>query len=281
MLKEELEAELNTINQTLGTLGDLNSIITEARQVPSLINDLTVEKGRLESVLVGSTERLAQLDDVLAKSKEVSDQLPIQTANLKTAIEQAIELQVKVESLVRETQIQLGKAANEKLANSFEIVKERLIVERNRWFIWLWGSVLLLIAAVISVTIWQTYQGRTIFELGFLIRLALTSPIIYFVGFATTEYARAQNLIEEYTFKASIARSFEAYKEIIESLFRHDNVDAYESQKLEFIIGTMRYLYSSPMNNIRNNNHNEKKPMLDFSKKIEELAFDKIKNLLG
>ena len=157
----------------------------------------------------------------------------------------------------QETLTQLGLAASEKLSNSFEQVKVDLGKEKDRWVSWLIGGVVVLVLATIGIALWQVQEQGTLYHLGFLIKIALTSPLVYFVVFVNREYSRVRNLIEEYTFKAAIARSFEAYKEILQDAFSEHQALIYQ-KKLDFILEAVTGLYSSPMRNVKVNNAKEK-----------------------
>ena len=89
------------------------------------------------------------------------------------------------------------------------------------------------------------------------------------------EYSRSKRLKEEYEFKASIARSLEAYKEIIENLFADQPGDEYK-KKLDFILESIGQLYSSPMRNIKDNELNDAR----VDKKIMPILSD-IKDIVS
>ena len=79
-----------------------------------------------------------------------------------------------------------------------------------------------------------------------------------------------RSLIEEYTFKAALARSFEAYKEVVQS------VDSETSpiKTLAFILESIKSLYSSPMVNIKNNTHKEKENAQGILSSAHEIIKD-------
>ncbi|MDE2079490.1 MAG: hypothetical protein KGI73_03825, partial [Patescibacteria group bacterium] len=122
----------------------------------------------------------------------------------------------------------------------------------------------------VGIVAWQVlYEKAALFEVSFLIKIALTSPIVYFIVFINREYGRARNLIEEYAFKAAIARSFEAYKDIIEHIFEAQQPQTYQ-RKLDFILEAVTDLYSSPMRNIKDNHVHEKENSPDVFSKVHD-----------
>ena len=267
MNKKELQQALTEINQRLTALGDLNSLVQQGQSLPNLINDTQIKKTSIESFLSDLPTRSEELNRITTEVKSLNEQVVTRDGEVSDLVEKTKEVQQKVDGLIKETQVQLGVAANAKLASTFEGVKDELGREKGKWFWWLVGAVAALILATVGIVFWQIHENETIFELSFLIKIALTSPIVYFVVFTSREYGRVRNLIEEYTFKAAIARSFEAYKNIIEEIFSDYQVSTYQ-QKLDFILGAVTDLYSSPMKNIKENYVKEKENSPDLFSKI-------------
>ena len=266
MDKKEIEQKLTEINEQLKVLGDLNTLLQQSKNLPDLISDVQAKKAEVETFLNDLPERSEELNRLTTEVKNLNEQATIHHGEVSELSEQTKELHKKVEELIKETKVQLGVAANAKLASTFERVKENLIGEKWKWFWWLVGAVVVLIIATVIVVIWQIKDVGTLYQLNFLVKLALTSPFVYFVVFINREYSRTRNLIEEYTFKAAIARSFEAYKEIIQSINSEDLTET-----LDFIIRSIKDLYSSPMVNIKNNTQKEKENSPDILSKVRSL----------
>jgi len=271
MNKKELQQTLTEINQHLTTLGDLNNLVQQGRDLPNLINDAQTKKTNIDSFLNDLPARSEELNRITTEVKNLNEQVATREGEVSDLVERTKELQQKVGEFIKETQTQLGVAANAKLASTFEGVKNELGKEKIKWFWWLVGAVAVLILATAGVVFWQILEKETIFEISFLIKIALTSPIVYFVIFTSREYGRIRNLIEEYTFKAAIARSFEAYKNIIEEIFSDYQVSTYQ-QKLDFILGAVTDLYSSPMRNIKDNHVKEKENSPDLFSKVNSVV---------
>lgn len=253
MNKKELEQKLLEVNAQLKTLGDINALVQQSQNLPSLIGDAQTKKTSLEAFLNDLPARVEEVSLLTTSVKSLNEQVSTRDTEVSQLSEQNKELQKKVKDLIEETKVQLGVAANAKLASTFEKVTGELANEKKKLFRWLVGTVTILLVVTGFVVWWQIREAGTLYQLSFLIKLPLTSPIVYFIVFINREYNRTRNLIEEYTFKSAIARSFEAYREIIQS------ADLEKSNKtLDFILGSINDLYSSPMVNIRHNHHKEK-----------------------
>ena len=253
MNKKELEQKLIEVDAQLKTLGDLNTLVQQSQSLPNLINDVQTKKSQVETFLNELPTRSEKIIQLTAEVEKLNGQVATRDSEVLELVKQTEELQKKVGELVEETKVQLGIAANARLASTFEQVKDDLVKDKLRWFNWLVGAVVVLIIATVSVVAWQIIDVGTLYELNFPVKLVLTSPFVYFVVFINREYSRTRNLIEEYTFKAAIARSFEAYKEVIQDVDLEDAV-----KTLEFVIKSITDLYSSPMVNIKNNALKEK-----------------------
>lgn len=275
MKTKEVQQKLSDIDQNLKALGDLSALVqsvTAQKQVmDTLIAQLQAQKVNIDAIPVKKLEL-----DNLVQEVETLKESTIEQQNLTGEVKGSVDaLKTKTDEIHNLSLQQLGTISNEKLSNSFDKVKDDLKEDNEKWFKWLVGTSTALLLAVFGVVVWQVAKGDTIFEISFLVKLALTSPIIFFEFFVNREYSRSKRLIEEYEFKASIARSLEAYKEIIENLFADQPGDEYK-KKLDFILESIGQLYSSPMKNIRDNETGSNK----FDKKIMPIVSD-IKDMVS
>ena len=260
MTKKEYEDKIGNIETKLKQIGDLDDlfnivtsknskfqeIVQKASEQEENINQIPIKKEEFEKIF----KELEISKDATEKNLEIIKDLENKNTESNKKLEEILEL----------SREQLGIISNEKLSNSFDIRSVKLIEEKEEWFKRLLITTLVLVIAIIAVVIWQTAAGYSIFEISFLVKLALTSPVIFFEFFISKEYSRSQELLEEYQFKASVARSFEAYKEIIENSFSNKDETGdkgFEEKKLDFILETVRSLYISPMKNINENRENK------------------------
>ena len=275
MNKKELTQKLTEIDQSLKTLGDLNVLVqnvsSQKQVMDTLIAQLQAQKVNIDAIPAKKLEL-----DNLVQEVETLKESTTEQQNLTEEVKSTVDaLKTKTDEIHNLSLQQLGTISNEKLSNSFDKVKDDLKKDNEKWFKWLVGTSIALLLAVVGVVVWQVAKGDTIFEISFLVKLALTSPIIFFEFFVNREYSRSKRLKEEYEFKASIARSLEAYKEIIENLFADQPGDEYK-KKLDFILESIGQLYSSPMKNIRDNEAGSDK----FDKKIMPIVSD-IKDMVS
>lgn len=275
MNKAELNQKLVEIELRLQNLGDISS----------LVQDFIEKKANQESLIASLQAQKSNIDEIPTKKAEL-EKLLIDVGKLEDVMNEHLqtnkerqkslgELEVQIDKVNKLSLEQLGVISNEKLSNSFDKVKDQLKTEKESWFKWLFGTTIILCIAIIAIVWWQTSKGDTLFEISFLVKIALTSPLVFFEYFLSDQYHRAQRLIEEYEFKASIARSLEAYKEIIENLFADHEGDDYK-KKLDFLLDSIGQLYSSPMKNIKDNESKE----IKTDKKMSSVLTD-IKGIIS
>lgn len=252
MNKKELEQRIIEIDVNLKALGDLAVLVTSSNETKIKMESLITNIESHEKEIDAIPEKKEELEALVQEASELKDSITAQQTVIQETQIVIESLKTKTEELQKLSLDQLGVISNEKLSNSFDKVTGDLKDCNEKWFWWLLGTSIALIVSVLVIVIWQTEVGDTIFEISFLVKIALTSPIIFFEFFINREYSRSQRLIEEYEFKASIARSLEAYKEIIENLFSDQPGEEYK-KKLDFILESIGQLYSSPMKNIRDN----------------------------
>lgn len=268
MNKKELETRVADIQQRLAALGDLTVLIQSGTQLPTLVGQAQTASTTVQAFLPQLETQQNILKTLIEEITELKTDLSSKNGEIDELTEKTAALQEKTDGLRQETLTQLGLAANEKLSNSFEQVKIDLSKEKTKWFYWLVGAVAVLVIGATALAAWQVYEFGTLYHFAFLIKIALTAPLVYFIVFVNREFSRARNLIEEYTFKAAIARSFEAYKAIIQDAFIEQQTLIYP-KKLDFILGAVTGLYSSPMRNVKENMTWEKENSPDILSQLK------------
>ncbi len=276
MKKKDLEQKLLEVDQKLQALGDLTTLMqgfsTQKQTADAFIAEIQAKKPDIDAI---PTQK-QNIDKLLVEVERLKAESKVQLTSNQEATVAIDAVKTKAEEIQKLSLDQLGVISNEKLSNSFEKVVVEMKQKNKEWFWWLLGTSGVLLLAIGGVVVWQTLKGGTIFEINFLVKLALTSPIIFFDFFVNRQYSRTQRLIEEYQFKASIARSLEAYKEIIVGLFADQVGDEFK-KKLDFILEAIGKVYSSPMDNIRNNDSKEtaiNKTAAQVSSNIKEIVSD-------
>ncbi len=269
---------LRDIQLRLGELGDLSELVEEGNKLPSLSEELTQQKERLDEVLTQLPDDEEKLTNLTQQVEALKTELEKREKNIATLTDKTKGLQTKTDELRQETLTQLGKASNEKLAHTFSTVQVKLVKERDSWLIRLGIATLILVVATVVIVWWQVQEGKSIYDFSFLVKIAITSPLVYAVVFVNREYARIRSLIEEYTFKSAIARSFEAYKDILDDAYAKQKLEV-QREKLAFMLQSISDLYSSPMQNIKHNHTTDDENSPDILSRARKFLVDTFKDV--
>lgn len=228
---------------------DVNKAKTLSRDAESVSESINSRKQEAEQ----SKEKIALIKTELEEQKKT---LLADKEDFEKFREEFKEIQDKTKELQTETETQLGLVSAEKLANSFNDEAKKLKISTGKWFLKVGLSTVTLVVAIIGIIWWQLSDFDTIFELSFLVRTAITTPIIWFLYFSVRNYNEEKSLLDNYLFKAAVARSFEAYRKLLRSQFEdYENTDGEESNELskvqdkeiEFILDTIKGIYTSPI----------------------------------
>ncbi|MDP2638620.1 MAG: hypothetical protein Q8P06_00395 [Candidatus Azambacteria bacterium] len=270
MKKIELEEILKSINNKIESVEILKSKIDRADNISkNLEAKLTTLEERRGNIKRFETE-IESVKSQIEPKKQIVDDLAEKVNDYNAIIEEQkkeyAKLKENFDKLLGDNndleitiKNQLGLVSAEVLANSFfnEVGKLKTIVER--WFKWLLGSYIALFISVISIAIWQVIEEGSLFKLTLLIRLPLITPIIFFVYFIEKQYSIDRKLSDEYIFKATVARSFEAYRKLLneESACDNDDQNKLLEKKLDFVVESIKNIYTSPLVNLKDKDNNE------------------------
>jgi hypothetical protein len=291
MKKAELELKLNEIHQKLDSLGSLEQKLTSVQQnidnSQNQLTQLTDKNKQAADTLNTLQNNKAEFEKSLPTIQAAIDESKNYKTIISTQKEEYNKFKTELDDLknsYKELEVlakdQLGIVSMESLANSFASEASKLERSANKWFWLIIGSTIILILAIFGVALWQVYKEQSLLKPSFAIRLPLVSPILYFLFFAHHQYSREKRLWEEYSFKASIARSFEAYRKVIKEEITEPQE---KPEKVKFILETIRGVYSSPMINIdgeKDNNTNSVQitavdHLLEVGKKVKDFFLSK------
>ena len=267
LTKKQLEEALSGIQSRLKSLEEklpegvtlesalvqVSENITKAKSLSSEAESIT-QSIRTQKQEIDQTK--TNVDSIKTELEEQKETLLSDQEDFEKFRKSFEETQNITKELQTETETQLGLVSAEKLANSFNDEAEKLKTSTADWFSRVKWTTAILALTVVGIAWWQLSTSETIFELSFLIRATLTTPLIWFLYFSAHNYNEEKSLLDNYLFKAAVARSFEAYRQLLRSQFEdYEGADGEESNKLtdvqereiEFILATIKGIYSSPI----------------------------------
>ena len=137
------------------------------------------------------------------------------------------------------------------LANSFDKRKEELKKSTVMWLVVIASSTLLLILFLIVFILVPVIKKEiNPTDVYTWYRLTISSPLIFFIVFASIQYGKDRNLLEKYAFKAATALSLEGYTTLLINTFGKDDKKI-EGKILEFVLSSMNAIYQQPFDPIK------------------------------
>ncbi len=247
---EEQLPEGMTLESVIGQVNEnLNKAKNLASEAETTIQSIRTHKQEIEQ----AKEKVGTIETELDEQKKT---LLSDKADFATFREEFEETQNKTKELQTETETQLGLVSAEKLANSFDDEAKKLKTSIDDWFSKVKWTTLAFVFTVAGIAIWQLSTSDTIFELSFLIRATLITPIVWFLYFSASNYNEEKSLLDNYLFKAAVARSFEAYRQLLRSQFEDyegedgdttNKLSDVQEKEIEFILSTIKGIYTSPI----------------------------------
>ena len=124
----------------------------------------------------------------------------------------------------------------------FEERKLELQRSKNMWRNWFLLSIFLLLSLTIFAFVLTADVG---FTAVLWIELALGLPLIYSAVFFHAQHNREREFLEEYSFKAIVARSLEAYRIILKGDVHPEQAEE-QKKFLDFITDSVKSLHTPP-----------------------------------
>ena len=194
------------------------------------------------------------LKDEIVKTKAGTDENYRQIKNLtdqSDKLKQQSELSHKeIEALKKKSEDFKSEIAktfyivtDTSLANSFKERKDEIKKEMDKWLKYLNWSTGILAITVIGIYISQYFGNTNIGEWRFWYRFAFTSPIIFFVFFASHNYNKERDLLEKYAFKFAVSLSLQSYTKLLTDTF---TAEKYKDELIKFSVKSIESVYKEP-----------------------------------
>lgn len=225
---EKQEQITRSLEQSSILLKDIKAYLEQANQ------DATIISG----VKIKTNEFIEKVDEYIQNMELISvkTEKSVNEFTLKTT-----EIISRNETQTQEIDNQLGKAVGVSLYKSFDARKTSLNTGLNYWLI----ALALATVSFIGVSIWIFNGISKIAEepILFAMKLAVSFPLLFIIGFVSSRYAKERRLIEEYAFKSSVALALKPYADLIEN-------DGSDEKYREFLIKTIENIFEAPTDKV-------------------------------
>lgn len=225
---QKASAVLATAQQTDTTLAQLQaSAKSREAEITAVQTRILDFSKKIEGFTqeISTTSSIAQT--TIADNRTRTDSLITELERLEGQIKEAIE-----------------RATGYSLFNSFAVRQSKIAEQKNQWRWILLGLVVLSVGATLLIG-FTTKE----FDVAFYIKLAISIPLAYSIGFCTLQYSRERKLEEEYAFKGNISISLVSYKDLVEKMIDPKNAEE-RLRYTTFLIDAIREVYTPPIGTI-------------------------------
>jgi predicted nucleic acid-binding Zn-ribbon protein len=264
----EMNSAIEALRKTEASVTEklLNDIDTSVAETATLVAKLDSDlrggirdfQGTVEATLATSLDNIGTLSNKLvADSKTKLDGLATQmNVRSKETIEanqtSTAELVAELATLKDQIKAQIQQATGFQLFGAFQARQNMIARSKNQWVV----AILGLVAVSAGVTVWiareaQYYRADS---LAFWVKLSLTLPLGYAIGFCTVQYNKERRLEEEYAFKASISVSLNPYRDLIHSILKEDGTDD-QTKYSDFVVDSVRNVFTPPTDKVFDSEH--------------------------
>lgn len=222
---------------------------------------------KLQAALGDGAKTSAKLvGDSEAKIQALEKQLSERSSETIEANQQKtsalVEALQKLEAKIRE---QIQQATGFTLFGAFQARQNQIATSKKIWA----GAIFVLVIISAGVTAWIAYESKDykVSDVALWVKLSLTIPLGFAIGFCTVQYSRERRLEEEYAFKSSISVSLNPYRDLIHSMLEKDGtID--QARYTQFVIDSVSNVFTPPTDKVF---ESEKKPGLS-AKTLKQAA---------
>jgi hypothetical protein len=167
-------------------------------------------------------------------------------------------------------------AADTGRSGEFDKRRKSLSIELKKWERHIIFSTIGLFIVIIALFVWQLGLKEWQFDkigidISFYCRFLLTSPIIYYITFASMQYNKTKKLVDIYSYKTTMA-----IKSHLELLTTNSNFEKYNEDILQFTLEAFRKIYNEPYKD--DDNFHLKIKMQDLGLQLEKKILQGVKD---
>lgn len=272
---EEIQSKKSEIDTLSGQINQIKEQLTNnLNESNNILSTISQTVSQIQNNNSTSSEVLKQINAIALEANGALEKVKVVKASTEEALNKFHELEKESTDLIKKNTSQtekiediLQKAAAGSLFNSFNLRKKEQ-EKQSKFWVWMIGISVIGLTVAACYIIWIAHQIN-VFSLLFLVRLAITFPLIYWLIFSTKQYNKARNFEEEYAFKSAISLSLEAYRDLL----KKESGESTKTDVIPFITDAVSKIFSSPRLTISQNPHKEDSEVTEgFSQVIEKLT---------
>ncbi len=225
------------------TLSEITSYRDQAQADRNASQKFRDDIGAMEAKIRDFFNEVEATKKSITESKNLSDTTVL---SCKNETEKIIKKNQELQAEIKE---HLLKAVGASLFSAFEKQKKRIEISK-----WIWaGFTAVAIMAQVIVIIWIANHVQSLSTdipfyktPGFLLRVTVSIPILFFIGYSIHQYAREREYEELYGFKSSLSFSLAPYLDLVKKL-QEEAADS-NGEHRQFVIETIKQIFENPLN---------------------------------
>lgn len=202
----------------------------------AILGSATNLKNEIVKTKAGTDESFREIKNLTDQSLKLKDQSQKTTIEIEELKNRSAEFKTDIEQTFK-------IATDVSLANSFNERKKDLQVESDKWLRNVEYSTLLLAVVVLVIFASQYIGDIKVYDWKFWYRFAFTSPIIFYIAFASHNYNKVRDLLEKYAFKFATSLSLQSYTKLLTDNFKEKE---HKDDLLRFAIRSIDMIYKEP-----------------------------------
>ena len=252
-LEIKAKAALDSINQNLQSISEKvteievfytstflplrEKVENEKTGVQAILGSVSNIKNEIIKTKSGADESYREIKNLVDQSLKLKGESEKSTTEIEALKQRSAEFKNDIEQTFK-------IATDVSLANSFNERKKDLEDESAKWLKHLLWSTVILALGVIGIYFSQYIpNGTHPSDWKFWYRFAFTSPIIFYVYFASHNYNKTRDLLEKYAFKFATSLSLQSYAKLLTDNFKEEK---HRAELLNFSIRSIDLIYKEP-----------------------------------
>lgn len=204
--------------------------------IQAILGGATTLKDEIVKTKAGTDENYREIKNLTDQSAKLKEQSEASHREIEELKKRSSEFKADIEQTFQ-------IATDVSLANSFNERRKELQGESDKWLKNVEYSTLLLVVLVVGIFLSQYSGEQSVNDWRFWYRFIFTSPVIFYVYFASHNYNRTRDLLEKYAFKFATSLSLQSYTKLLTDNFKEEK---HKEELLKFSLRSIDLIYKEP-----------------------------------
>jgi hypothetical protein len=271
-VNESLTSQLDALKLSVKKVAtDAEKVQTAEQDAAASLKIIQTSQGTIATQLSSTTTSSGEISAQETKIKDFYKEIDTYRTSIDTTTgtanaavkknnDETVALMKELQNLKGQIKEQLEQATGYGLFGSFQTRQLALAKSKRAWA----GAVILLVLISIGATILVAFTTKDFHETAFYIKLSLSIPLVFAIGFCAVQYSTERRLEEEYAIRSNISFSLMPYQGLVEKLVSKDNAEE-KAKYNAFIIESITKVFTSPTDKVFNSGEKSNKSFKEMA----------------